>query len=187
MAPLEDARPELLRKWMRTRDPRRPSEFDLAELELTPEDRAAVGYRGSERPEHLSPAAWDRWRCLDALSVFWRAGDGFAARGRCLDAWVRSDLPLARLAPEDQARFLGWVVRGLVDYRGEVEEIRVVDQLAGWLVRCGVEDARRLRTRALADAGPPPEVSAARWRELLGELDRAIADHAGAPSRAGRG
>ncbi len=89
-------------------------------------------------PMSLSAEGQDRWQCLSALSAFSRSGIDPDGRWTTLRSWVGT-VPLHALAEEDRYRMIAWVIRLL-----ETSDEHAIAQLAAWLVREGVDDARQV-------------------------------------------
>ena len=90
----------------------------------------------------LSPVAALRWRCLNALSGFYREGTAGSVRADMLRSWTGAEdqhRALASLSEADRHRFVAWVILGLSNF----DDI-LPDPVAKWLVRSGVRDLDRL-------------------------------------------
>ena len=88
-------------------------------------------------PMSLSAEGQDRWQCLSVLLAFSHLGIDPDGRWTTLRSWV--DAPLHALAEEDRYRMIAWVIRLL-----ETSDEHAIVQLAPWLVREGVDDARQV-------------------------------------------
>jgi hypothetical protein len=140
LAPLPEQEFPAVQAWMRrpievqaTSAQNRDLEPDLVPIEG--EVRAAS--RGSASP--LSPFGLARWRCLEALTSFYREGIEGQGCWQIVAGWT-DGLPLDQLEANERRLFLSWLIPRLEEPDG-VE----IARLASWLVRSGMTDPDRLR------------------------------------------
>jgi hypothetical protein len=168
MAPIDgDALPGV-QGWFRpSRRPGAVAAPPAMELDPLPlDDVAAPSRREAAEPSPLSPRGQVRWRCIEALSAFHRAGLDADGRWKMLGGWG-TGLGLGELEAADRYRFLAWLIRGL----GEAESADP-EYLARWLLDCGVNDLDRVARWAEELDGlavVPDDLRSAR-KELVGKI-----------------
>ncbi len=182
MVPLDEDSLIVVRNWMNPKAVSSASESvdeDLPPLEPEPTPAAEPA---DPSPSRLSAFGECRWRCLDALSTFHRSGQTDEGRWQNVLAWIRDRLPLAELEPDDQHRFLAWVIHDL-----EALESNRIAQLSAWLVKTvGLVDVDRVN-RWPDDLGKEPgELRARRVMlvsDLRQELRQVLREHQERPSK----
>jgi len=151
MDPLSESSLNAVQRWMRQSVPGRGQvvsrlqvdpDAELIPLDDVPGVESQVPYARPAAPEPpISEPARARWRCLEALSTFYRPGLDSVARWQTIQGWTR-DLPLAAIPEDDRYAFLSILTPKL-----EAAEGSNVARLANWLVRCGMNDPERLTDR----------------------------------------
>jgi hypothetical protein len=160
---------------MRRTDPGKQPTFELdGVLPPDPDDPGnATGPADGRDFSYLSPFAFARWRCIEAISVFNRAGLDVRARWAAVASWIDEPLPIDRLDADDRHRIVATII-----LRTEEHDEYHVDRLARWLVHAGVTDWSRVNGW-VGDVAVSNEVVLKRLpfvHELVRELKQRLAE-----------